>query len=112
VAARVTSADDVRRAAKPLIRYSQERLVANRKLRRFLYQNLYYHVDVAGVNQRACQRLREVFGAYLEKPALLGKATAQRIETDGLHRTVCDYLSGMTDRYLIGEHTRIFGKPA
>lgn len=112
VAARVASADDVRRAAKPLIRYSQGRLVANRKLRRFLYQNLYYHPDVAGVNQRACQRLREVFGAYLEKPQRLGKTTAQRVETDGLHRSVCDYLSGMTDRYLIEEHARIFGKAA
>ena len=109
VAARVESAEDVRCAARPLIRYSQERLVANRKLRRFLYQNLYFHPDVAGVNQRACDLLREVFLAYLEKPERLGKTTQKRIEADGLHRTVCDYLSGMTDRYLIEEHARIFG---
>ena len=109
VAARVDSAETVRCAARPLIRYSQERLVANRKLRRFLYQNLYYHPDVAGVNQRACDLLREVFLAYLEKPERLGKTTKKRIEADGLHRTVCDYLSGMTDRYVIEEHARIFG---
>ena len=107
--ARVQSADEVRRQPKPLIRYSGNLLRANRALRRFLYKNLYYHPRVADVNQNACRRLREVFGGYLKKPALLGKATAKRIGKDGLHRTVCDYLSGMTDRYLLEEHARLFG---
>jgi dGTPase len=107
-AAGVQSVDEVRRQPQLLIRYSDERLAANRKLRRFLYQNLYYHPDVAEVNQRACTLLREVFVTYLEKPERLGRNTAKRIESDGLHRTVCDYLSGMTDRYLIEEHTRLF----
>ena len=106
--ARVQSADEVRRQPKPLIRYSATLLRANRSLRRFLYKNLYYHPSVAGVNQNACRMLREVFSAYLGKPSLLGKTTAKRIEKDGLHRTVCDYLSGMTDRYLIEEHARLF----
>lgn len=110
-AAGVQSVDDVRRQPQLLIRYSEERLAANRKLRRFLYQNLYYHPEVAAVNQRACTLLREVFLAYLAKPERLGRNTAKRIETDGLHRTVCDYLSGMTDRYLIEEHARLFGTP-
>jgi dGTPase len=106
--ARVQSADDVRRQALPLIRYSDDLLVANRSLRKFLYANLYYHPSVAGANQRACERLRDVFNAYLEKPDRLGDLTARRIATDGLHRSVCDYLSGMTDRYLIEEHARLF----
>jgi dGTPase len=104
----VQSADEVRRQPRPLIRYSAGLLRANRKLRRFLYANLYFHPSVAGANQRACGLLREVFAAYLEKPALLGKTAAHRIEAEGLHRTVCDYLSGMTDCYLIEEHARIF----
>ena len=108
-AAGVQSADEVRRQPQMLIRYSDQRLAANRKLRRFLYQNLYYHPEVATVNQRACTLLREVFGAYLESPERLGKSTAKRIEADGLHRAVCDYLSGMTDRYLLEEHARLFG---
>jgi len=103
----VQSAEEVRRQPKPLIRYSTELLQANRQLRKFLYQNLYYHPRVAGANQRACEMLRDVFRIYLEKPVLLGKTTSLRLETDGLHRTVCDYLSGMTDRYLIEEWTRL-----
>jgi dGTPase len=111
-AAGVKSADDVRRQKKPLIRYSLPLLSANKKLRRFLYKNLYYHPRVAGVNQRACAMLRRVFEAYLAEPELLGAATTRRIARDGLHRTVCDYLSGMTDRYLLEEHARLIeGKP-
>lgn len=109
----VRSVGEVRQQPKPLIRYSMGLLRANKKLRRFLYQNLYYHPRVAGANGRACQLLRDVFEAYLKDPALLGETTARRVEADGLHRTVCDYLSGMTDRYLIGEHARLFpGKAA
>ncbi len=106
-AAKVGSVDDVRRQKKPLIRYSLPLLTANKKLRRFLYKNLYYHPRVAGVNQRACGMLRRVFAAYLAEPELLGASTARRVARDGLHRTVCDYLSGMTDRYLLEEHARL-----
>ena len=74
-----------------------------------LYANLYYHPRVAGVNQRACELLRAVFEAYLEKPSLLGRTSARRIKSHGLHRTVCDFVAGMTDRYLISEHARLFG---
>ena len=106
--AKVASADDVRRQPQPLIRYSAALLRANRALRKFLYANLYYHPRVAGANQRACGLLKDVFEAYLAEPSLLGDSTSKRIATDGLHRTVCDYLSGMTDRYLLEEHARLF----
>ena len=106
--ARVASADEVRNHAKPLIAYSRPLLKANQTLRRFLYKNLYYHPRVAGANQRACEMLRDVFAAYLKQPKLLGKTTSRRVKADGLHRTVCDYLAGMTDRYLLDEHARLF----
>ncbi|MEA3212465.1 MAG: dGTPase [Chthoniobacter sp.] len=108
VAAGVASADDVRAQKKPLIRYSLPLLQANRALRKFLYKNLYYHARVASANERACQLLRNVFQAYLRNPKLLGEGTAKRVKREGLQRTVCDYLSGMTDRYLMEEHDRIF----
>ena len=109
VDAGVHSVDDVRKELAPLIRYSDELQEANRALRRFLYQNVYYHPRVTEVNQRACEMLRRVFEAYLADPERLGEAAAKRIEQEGLHRTVCDYLAGMTDRYLMEEHGRIVG---
>jgi len=104
----IRKADDARRQKKPLIRYSLPLLRANQKLRRFLYKNLYCHSSVATANQRACLMLRNVFEAYLHTPSRLGEASAKRVRKEGLHRTVCDYLSGMTDRYLLEEHERLF----
>ncbi|MEA3189099.1 MAG: dGTPase [Chthoniobacter sp.] len=106
----VQSVEDVRRQKKPLIRYSHRLMLANSKLRKFLYQNLYYHPRVAGANERACAMLRNVFGAYLQTPKLLGQLTARRVKKEGLPRAVCDYLSGMTDRYVMEEHDRLFGR--
>ena len=106
----VQSADDVRRQAAPLIRYSDELAEANQALRRFLYQNVYYHPRVAEVNQRACEMLRRVFEAYLADPDRLGDGAMRRVEKEGLHRTVCDYIAGMTDRYVMEEHARIAGR--
>ncbi len=108
-AAGVDSVDAVRRQPAPLVAYSQGLLGANRELRRFLFDHLYHHPAVADANRRACERLGDVFNAYLREPARLGEATAARVEADGLPRAVCDYLSGMTDRYLLEEHGRLFG---
>jgi dGTPase len=103
----VQSADDVRRQSKPLIRYSDDLLKANRELRKFLYRNVYYHPRVAEVNRQACEMLRSVFEAYVREPDSLGEAATKRIESEGLHRTICDYIAGMTDRYLLEEHARL-----
>jgi dGTPase len=103
----VQSADEVRRQPTPLIRYSDELFEANRALRKFLYQNVYYHPRVADVNRRACEMLRRVFEEYVVNPDRLGETATKRIEAEGLHRTVCDYIAGMTDRYLMEEYARI-----
>jgi len=103
----IQSADDARRHSVPLIHHSEELAKANRALRKFLYTNVYYHPRVAEVNQRACEMLRSIFEAYIIDPVRLGDAAARRIEKEGLHRTVCDYIAGMTDRYLIEEYQRL-----
>jgi dGTPase len=106
-AAALADAAAVRREEEKLIRYSDELGAANRELRRFLYDNVYYHPRVAEVNRRACEMLRAVFEGYVREPERLGDAAARRIEGEGLHRTICDYLAGMTDRYLLEEHARL-----
>jgi dGTPase len=103
----VRSADDVRQQPEPLIRYSEHLATANDELRRFLYRNVYYHPRVAEVNRQACEMLRVVFEAYVARPELLGEGATKRIETEGLHRTVCDYIAGMTDRYLMEEYRKV-----
>jgi dGTPase len=105
--ARVQHVDEVRQQAGLLVRYSEQLLKANRELRTFLYRNVYFHPRVARVNQRACEMLRTVFESYVREPSSLGAAAMKRIESEGLHRTICDYIAGMTDRYLLEEHARL-----
>ena len=111
-AAGIESVDDARRHRRRLICYSPELRAANRSLRKFLYANLYYHPGVAGMNRSGCSMLGAVFKAYLRDPSLLGRNTVRRIRGDGLERSVCDYLSGMTDSYLQAEYNRLCGPPA
>jgi deoxyguanosinetriphosphate triphosphohydrolase, putative len=106
--ANVHSVADVRRQKKRLIQFSPETRRHNAALRKFLYRNLYYNPVVAEANQRACTLLEDLFERLVEKPSLLGRKAARRIPKEGLHRTVTDYLSGMTDRYCIDQHRTLF----
>jgi len=110
LAAGVQSADDVRRCAKPLIRYSAERRKLNIELRRYLYKNLYFNRVVNEPHIRAKRLLRDLFHLYLKHPNQIGEQARRQTRKAGLHRAVCDYIAGMTDRYAILEHQRIFGK--
>ena len=101
--------DGVREQTTPLIRYSEGLHKANAALRKFLYANVYYHPRVSQVNHRACEMLRKVFESYLADTRQLGEVATGRIDQEGLHRTVCDYVAGMTDRYLMEEYVRISG---
>jgi dGTPase len=79
-----------------------------KQLREFLYANLYFHPEVNGANQRACQMMAAVFTAYLRDPSEIGREATQRVPNCGLHRAAGDYIAGMTDRYLLREHARLF----
>jgi dGTPase len=107
--AKPKSADDVRKQPAKLIHYSDDLLSANAALRKFLYANVYYHPRVSEVNRRACEMLKKVFESYVADPKQLGEVATGRLEQEGLHRTVADYVAGMTDRYLIEEYARISG---
>jgi dGTPase len=107
-AAGVASADDVRLKSGALVRYSSQRRNLNLELRKFLYQNLYFNPVVNEPHLRARQILEELFGYYLKHPAEIGSQARKRARREGRHRAICDYLAGMTDRYAMLEHQRIF----
>ncbi len=108
-AAKVQSADDVRRLAKPLIQYSPERRKLNLELRRYLYKNLYFNPVVNEPHLRAKQLLKDLFAYYLKHPREIAELTPKRLRRVSRRRAVCDYIAGMTDRYAISEHKRLFG---
>ena len=106
----VKSVDDVRRFSKPLIQYSPERRKLNLELRNYLYKNLYYNPVVHQPNLRAVKMLEQLFKYYLAHPKEIGDSSRRRLKKTGLHRAICDYLAGMTDRYVMLECERLFGK--
>jgi len=108
-AARPRLADDVRHRPQPLIQYSDPLRELNRELRRYLHRNLYENRVVHEPNKRAVRMMEQLFHHYLEHPKTMGATTRRRIRAVGLHRTVCDYIAGMTDRYVMVEHQRLFG---
>ena len=79
----------------------------NQELRKYLYQNLYFSKQVDEANTRAVRLLEELFNFYLAHPKEIGGLSRRRIEKIGLHRAVCDYVAGMTDRYAMDEHKRL-----
>ena len=105
----VHSADEVRLQPKPLVRYSPKGRSLNLELRGYLYQNLYDNPDIREPNRRAVRLLEELFSYYLEHHRQIGEQAQKRARQDGWPRAVCDYLAGMTDRYAIQEHQRVFG---
>jgi dGTPase len=108
--ARLRSTADVRQQKKRLIQFSAATRKGNAALRRFLFKNLYFNPEVAEANQRGCSLLESLFRRYVETPSLIGKKASRRIRKEGLHRTVADYLAGMTDRYCIEQHRALFGE--
>ena len=105
----VSSADAVRAYPRRLVRYSDKRKRLNQQLRKYLYRNFYYHPVVHGPNVRATQMREELFAYLIEEPKALGEFSRKRIRKLGLHRTVCDYIAGMTDLYVMKEHERLIG---
>jgi dGTPase len=104
----VKSADDVRLQSRPLIQYSPARRKLNFELRDFLYKNVYYSPVVQQPHSRARRILQELFEYYGTHHRELGMQAQKRARREGWPRAICDYLSGMTDRYAIQEHQRLF----
>lgn len=102
----VASIDDVR-AAAPLIAFSPDVRREAVGLKRFLRQELYQHFRVQRMAKKARRIVSELFAAFVEAPILLPREHAGRHGRIGV-RAIADYIAGMTDRYAIGEHQRLF----
>ncbi|MGD0813858.1 MAG: deoxyguanosinetriphosphate triphosphohydrolase [Verrucomicrobiota bacterium] len=109
LASGVKTADDVRKQPRPLVSHSRKRRGLNSELRAYLYKNLYFNPGVMEPNRRAGEMLSELFRYFVQHPREIGASSRKRARKTGWHRAICDYISGMTDRYTILEHQRLFG---
>jgi len=107
-ASAVTTLEDVR-GAPTLIGFTPEMKAENAFLKRFLLQNLYRHPRVVAMTERAARIIRELFGGFMAEPDRLPAQYRTPADVDKA-RTIADYIAGMTDRYAIREHERLFGR--
>jgi dGTPase len=113
-AAQLMTVEDVRNAA-PMIAFSDEMSREAAQLKHFLRHNLYQHYQVNRMTSKARRIIRELFEAFMQEPRLLppdyqtglrDSADSEQVRVQA--RKVADYIAGMTDRYAMREHRRLF----
>jgi dGTPase len=100
----LTSLDDVR-AAPPLIAFSEAMFAQHHALKQFLRVNMYHHYQVERMSHKASRIISDLFNVFMENHNLLPPQFQRQVDHA---RAVADYIAGMTDRYAIREHRRIF----
>lgn len=111
----IGSLEAVRAQPRPLITFSPQVSAQNEELKRFLREQLYKHHQVHRMMVKARRVIRELFASLMEDSKLLPPEHYQAAQTleaelglDGRARSVADYIAGMTDRYALDEHERLF----
>ncbi|MGD2041533.1 MAG: deoxyguanosinetriphosphate triphosphohydrolase [Anaerolineae bacterium] len=106
----IDSVDKLRARRQTVIGFSEEADAHHKELKAFLYQNLYHHWRLVRMTAKARRVLEALFSAYIEEPGQLPDSVQTRIAAsqEPLHRLVCDYVAGMTDRFALDEFARLF----
>jgi dGTPase len=109
----VAGIDDVRNAGRALIGFSEPVREQSLELKRFLRTRLYDHFRVRRMTRKAEQIVTDLFGAFMDDPRLLppqfqDKARTAADDRIARARVTADYIAGMTDRFAIREHKRMF----
>ena len=109
------SIDEVRRLSAPLVGFSAQAREEHQELKRFLRARVYQHYKVQRMTTKAKRMMRELFDVFMSDVNLMPpehSATALKMSQSqgeaGKARAVADYIAGMTDRYAILEHRRLF----
>ncbi|MGJ8583032.1 MAG: deoxyguanosinetriphosphate triphosphohydrolase [Marinosulfonomonas sp.] len=113
-AANPQSADDIRALGKPMIRFSKKLFMELKAIKSFLFERMYRAPTVMVERKRVTKVIEDLFPAFMANPDLLPDEWSDEIKTirddTELARVVLDYVAGMTDRFALQEHERMFGK--
>ena len=114
-AAAPADADAVRRQGAPLVAFSDAMRENDRALKAFLFKRMYRHYRVNRMSEKTRRVVTELFHAYSAAPSGLPPEWQALIEPGdeaGGARVIADYIAGMTDRYALEEHRRLFDPQA
>jgi dGTPase len=105
-ASRVSSVDDVRRHAGRIAAFSAPIEEQRRKLKEFLYENLYYSPALAAEKEDAERITGELFAHWMEVPDDLPRNYREKAAEEPLPRVICDYIAGMTDPFIYQQYEK------
>jgi dGTPase len=105
---RIGTIEDVRRAKRPLVGLSSELDAQRHELQEFLFKKVYRHYRVMRMAEKAKRFLEALFHEYVKHPNELPPEYQEWVTREGVHRGVCDYIAGMTDRYAQREYEKLF----
>jgi dGTPase len=100
--------EDLQKLPYNVVGFSEDMHRRNRELKDFLFNHLYNHYRVVRMAVKAERIINDLFTAFIKEPAILPQNFRQTIDEIGLEQTVCYYIAGMTDRYAIDEHQKLF----
>lgn len=108
----MTTIEEVRAAPSALATFSPAMEAQERRLKRFMYDRLYFHPEQVATAERARDVVARLYGAYAGDPAALPAAwrAALPAEEPARARHISDFIAGMTDRFAIDQYARIFGR--
>ena len=107
------SARDIRHLGYPVIRFSDAVFASLGEIREFLFTRMYRAPSVMKKREKVTLVIRELFPLFLNDPSQLPENWQDELkdaDQTAIARRVCDYISGMTDRYALLEYERILGK--
>ncbi|MBI2236891.1 MAG: deoxyguanosinetriphosphate triphosphohydrolase [Magnetospirillum sp.] len=105
------SAAEVRRLGRPLVSFSEGMRANDRALKDFLFVHMYRHFTVNRMTSKGRRVIKDLFGLLFAEPECLPpewRRLADRPGTPKTARVVADYIAGMTDRFALDEHRRLF----
>ncbi|MFC1645614.1 deoxyguanosinetriphosphate triphosphohydrolase [Candidatus Omnitrophota bacterium] len=108
LSSKISCINDVRNAKKKIISFSQGVIKNSGQLRTFLSNNLYEHYRVIRMADKAKRFIEDLFNIYVKRPYALPKESQLKLRRGNKYRVVCDYIAGMTDRYALDEHKKLF----
>jgi dGTPase len=102
------SPQDIRKLNKRIVNFSTEMISERKPLRKLLLEDFYHHYHIIRMSTKAKRFIQELFNTYIKNEKQLPDSVQKRIKEDGLWRSVCDHIAGMTDRSTLDEYQKLF----
>lgn len=104
----VSTPEELQLLPHSVVGFSEDLSRKNRELKDFLFHNMYQHHRVVRMQVKAEMFLEDLFRAYTHNPKVLPEEIQRLAQTGDFHRIICDYIAGMTDRFALQEHGKLF----